>query len=65
YTKREGLTHFLKGKILDSKVEILPRQESYILRSFADSNCLIIADEEKTNYNAGDLITVHYLPFTI
>lgn len=65
YTKRAGLTHFLKGKILDGKVEILPRQESYILSSFADSNCLIIADEEKTNYIAGDLITVHYLPFTI
>ncbi|MBP7398957.1 MAG: molybdopterin molybdotransferase MoeA [Chitinophagales bacterium] len=65
YSKKAGLTHFLKGKISDNTVEILQRQESYILRSFADSDCLIIANEENTNYNAGDLITVQYLPFTI
>lgn len=61
-SKKAGLTFFLKGKIAGDSVEILPRQESYILRSFADADCLVIAEEGKSAYLAGDLITVYRLP---
>lgn len=58
YKKKAGLTHFLKGKVEDSKVVILESQESYLMNSFAHANCLIELEEDKESYAAGDVVKV-------
>lgn len=62
FTKKTGLTVFLKGKCTEGQVHILPQQESYILRSYAQANCLIELEENRETWVAGDLVTVHHLP---
>ena len=59
YTKKSGLTHFLKGCLNGSSVLPLHAQESYLMNSFALANCIIQLDEEKTEFKAGDLVEVH------
>jgi len=63
YTKNAGLTHFLKGNYTDGKAWPLGAQESFRLSTFAQANCLIGLDEERTHYEAGDVVTVYLLPF--
>jgi molybdopterin molybdotransferase len=62
FTKKAGLTVFLKGKCADGRVHILPQQESYILRSYAQANCLIELEEDRELWEAGDEVTIHHLP---
>ncbi|PZF74540.1 molybdopterin molybdotransferase MoeA [Taibaiella soli] len=62
YTKKPGLTHFLKGLLLNDAVIPLDAQESYRMRSFATANCFIILEEEGTEYHTDDIVTVHILP---
>jgi molybdopterin molybdotransferase len=62
YQKPSGLTHFLKGFYADGKATPLGAQESFKLSSFAQANCLICLEEEKTAFSAGDLVTVFLLP---
>jgi molybdopterin molybdotransferase len=62
YTKPAGLTHFLKGTTIDNQAMPLSAQESYRLRSFAVSNCLIVLDEIVSELKKGDLVEVHFLP---
>lgn len=61
YTKKKGISLFLKGKCNDKQVEVLPAQESYKLSSFALANCLIFLDENITFVPAGELVEVHLL----
>jgi molybdopterin molybdotransferase len=61
YSKAAGLTHFLKGVYQDGKVSPLNAQESFRLSSFAQANCLICLEEERTDYAAGDVVEVHLL----
>jgi len=61
YSKAVGLTHFLKGLYADGKVSALNAQESFRLSSFAQANCLICLEEEKTEYVAGEMVEVHLL----
>lgn len=61
YTKKTGLTHFLKGKINNAEVIALPAQESYLMNTFALANCIIQLEEEKTEFKAGDLVEVHLI----
>ncbi|MEW6470176.1 MAG: gephyrin-like molybdotransferase Glp [Bacteroidota bacterium] len=61
YSKRAGMSHFLKGK-LDAGVHILPGQESYKLGSFAGANCLVFLDEKTEQVRKGDFVKVHILP---
>lgn len=63
YHKNSGLTHFLKAHCKDDTVSLLDAQESYRLRSFATSNCLVSLKEDGTDYNAGDIVEVHILPY--
>jgi molybdopterin molybdotransferase len=63
YSKKAGLTHFLKGWCDGKQATPLPAQESYKLSSFAIANCLITLEEGATQYQQGDLIDVHLLPF--
>ena len=62
YSKKEGLTHFLKGKIINDKVQPLTAQESYRLASFATADCLIVLEEERADYAANEVVEVHLLP---
>ncbi|MGN6803006.1 MAG: molybdopterin molybdotransferase MoeA [Ginsengibacter sp.] len=62
YSKKAGLTHFLKGAYSEGKVNILSSQASFQLRSFAIANCLIVVDEEAETLKAGDEVEVHLIP---
>ncbi|MBK7816148.1 MAG: molybdopterin molybdotransferase MoeA [Bacteroidia bacterium] len=59
YSKKSGLTHFLKGYVNEKSANILSDQESYKLTSFAEANCLIIIPENETELKAGDLVDYH------
>lgn len=61
YTKKKGMTCFLKGKINNQGVEVLSDQESYKLTSFADANCIIVAPEGVESLNKGDSIEYHLI----
>lgn len=58
-TKREGLTHFMKGKIAKEEVIVLHSQESYKMDSFVESDCLIQLEEERHTYKRGEKVKVH------
>lgn len=60
--KKPGLTFFLKGHCDDRDVTPLDGQLSHILRSFAQSNCLIELAEATEHIPAGTMVTVHLLP---
>jgi molybdopterin molybdotransferase len=62
FRKVKGLTQFLKAYIEDGEVEILEAQESYRLRSFASANCLAALDENRLDYEKGEMVTVRMLP---
>ena len=59
FSKREGLTYFMKGKLEGETVVPLDAQESYQMNSFAAANCLIVLEEQKTRYEKGELVVVH------
>ncbi len=63
YSKKNGVTIFLKGLFQEETVIPLDAQESYRLSSFAQANCLICLEEEGTEYNKGDEVEVHFFPF--
>ncbi|MGN7205095.1 molybdopterin molybdotransferase MoeA [Pedobacter sp. SAFR-022] len=62
YAKVSGLTHFLKASFNNGNVTPLHAQESFRLHSFAEADCLIVLDEAKGNYQAGEQVEVHLLP---
>jgi molybdopterin molybdotransferase len=62
YSKPTGLTHFLKGIYINGKAKPLGAQESFKLSSFAQANCLICLEEDKTEFKAGDKVIVFLLP---
>lgn len=62
YSKKEGLTHFLKGRIVNNQAQPLTAQESYRLASFATADCLIVLEEERADYAANEVVEVHLLP---
>ncbi|OWY16782.1 molybdopterin molybdenumtransferase MoeA [Sphingobacteriales bacterium UPWRP_1] len=67
WQKKPGLTVLLKGKInAAGKAEPLSNQESYLMDSFAQADCLIELPEEQTRFEAGQMVKVHFLhyPFT-
>ncbi len=61
YIKKEGLTHFLKGKIINNEVKLLQAQESYQMSSFEHADCMVQLDENRSTYEAGDLVEVHFI----
>jgi molybdopterin molybdotransferase len=58
YHKKSGLTFFLKGKTGDQSVSILKNQESYMMNSFAEADCLVELDEETEYLSKGYLVNV-------
>lgn len=61
YSKKPGLTHFLKARYDGHAVEPLHAQESYRLQSFAQANCLLILEEDSNGCAAGDEVFIHLL----
>lgn len=62
YSKKQGLSFFLKGKISGGTVIPLEGQESFVLSSFALADCLIYLPEDSENIKAGEMVEVHMLP---
>ena len=62
YSKKMGLSLFLKGKTAVNNVVPLEGQESFVLSSFAIADCLIYLPEEREDIKAGELVEVHFLP---
>lgn len=62
YSKKAGLTHYLKGYVNEGTVKVLQAQESYRMHSFAVCNALIAVPEEVETLHQGDLVAVHLLP---
>jgi molybdopterin molybdotransferase len=62
YSKKPGLTHFLKGYYDKTGVKVLQAQESYRMQSYAVCNCLIVLPEEGTDFVKGQEVEVHVLP---
>lgn len=60
--KTQGLTHFLKAQFDGKYVKDLKAQESFRLSSFAKANCLIMLDENRTEYHSGEEVEIHLLP---
>jgi molybdopterin molybdotransferase len=62
YAKKQGFTHFLKGKLSENMVMPSTAQESYRLSSFALADCLIRVEENTLSLTTGDRVTVYVLP---
>jgi len=62
YTKKTGLTHFIKARRDDKQVMPLDAQESYRLSSFAMADCFVKLEENKSDFKQGDMVEVHILP---
>ncbi|MCC7301332.1 MAG: molybdopterin molybdotransferase MoeA [Bacteroidia bacterium] len=61
YSKKKGLTHFLKGIHDGKQVRLTVGQESFILRSFAEANCLVCIPEDCETVLENADIEVHPL----
>ncbi|MBK9246634.1 MAG: molybdopterin molybdotransferase MoeA [Ignavibacteria bacterium] len=61
YIKKEGLTFFLKGCIVDGEAMPLGAQESYQMNSYARAECLIELEESRKEYQKGDRVTAYLL----
>ena len=61
YEKSTLLTVFLKGKVVDGIVEILPFQSSAMLSSFIDANCLIKLDGGISKFTKDQEVEVYLL----
>ncbi|TSA51570.1 MAG: molybdopterin molybdenumtransferase MoeA [Sphingobacteriales bacterium] len=59
--KKSGLTHFLKAATDYKTVTPMEGQESFIMKSFSDSNCFIVVPEEAERINEGDSVEIHLL----
>lgn len=62
FSKHANLTYFLKGKVEKDYVRILPGQDSFILSSFSEANCLIIAPFGVDEISAGTPVRCYLLP---
>jgi molybdopterin molybdotransferase len=61
-TKPAHLTCFLKGYYHNGEVQPLSGQESYKMKSFAQSNCLIEIPEDISHCDQGTAVNVYLLP---
>lgn len=59
FTKKPGLTQFMKAKYIGDQVTILHAQESYKMNAFVESNCMVELDEDKSRFSQGDQVRVY------
>lgn len=62
YPKKAGLALFLKGRITNESVLPFEGQESYILSSFSQADCIIYLHADRKNLKVGEMVEVHLLP---
>lgn len=59
FTKKPGMTYFLKAQRHQAGVAILPGQQSFKLRPFADADGWVVLDHAKQDFEAGDLVAFY------
>lgn len=59
FDKKTGITLFLKAKLENGKVHILPGQESFNLISYGTANCIVEITEERESLQAGDPVKIY------
>ncbi|MEO8085939.1 MAG: gephyrin-like molybdotransferase Glp [Bacteroidota bacterium] len=59
--KKKGLTHFLKATTDFKTVTPMDGQESFIMCTYAEANCLLCFSEESEKINEGEMVPVHLL----
>lgn len=62
YQKKAGITMLLRGKLSDI-VHVIPikNQASYLMDSFVTADCIIEFEENKTHFEEGDMVRIHFL----
>ena len=61
YKKNKKLTQFIRAKVTNSKITILPGQESYKLSTLVKANCWLMLDQTKSLIKKGE--QVKYLSY--
>ncbi len=61
FKKKKGLTFFLKALATEEGVLPLSGQLSYIMRSFAPANAVIMLEEDREEVPEGEIVEVHLL----
>lgn len=59
YTKKLGLTHFLKARLEQGFVYLCDGQESYKLNAFSEANCLAVLPQESAMVSEGTTLEIH------
>ncbi|HLD52538.1 MAG TPA: gephyrin-like molybdotransferase Glp [Sediminibacterium sp.] len=59
YSKKPGLTFFLKAYYQEGIVTILPAQGSYQVSAFSNANCWVELPLDEALFNQNQLVTVH------
>lgn len=59
FTKKAGLTFFMKAKMEKEQVTILQAQESYKMNAFVESNCMVELAEEAQELQQGTQVRVY------
>lgn len=61
--KKVGKSNFIRAKIMDDGIVELEKQDSNMLRSFADADCFIYLNKETEIIKQNEEVEVHLLPF--
>lgn len=61
YSKKAGLTHFVKAFVENNKVEILTNQLSYQMDTYRKANAIAVLKEEQEDFLMGEKIEI--IPF--
>jgi molybdopterin molybdotransferase len=62
FSRKPGMTIFLKAFTDYKRVEVLQGQQSYIMKSFASANALVMLDAETETVDDGEPVTTILLP---
>ncbi len=60
YTKKSGLTHFVKARVQNQKIEILSNQLSYQMDSYSAANAFAVLPEHQEHFQIGEKVEVIY-----
>lgn len=60
FNKKQGISLFLKAKLSDGKVHVLPGQESFNLMAYGTANCIAEIEEESDYLAAGTKVKVYF-----
>ena len=59
---KSSKVNFLRGKFNKGTVKLLKHQDSHMLSSFAESNCLIVVPKYRKEIKNGERVKIHMLP---